>query len=293
MTGETNKNRSTIIWLGTYIFVLIVTFIFYRWIPENDLLWANFYADVFATGLIFLAGIIFKNASMYDAYWSLAPFPILIAWWASMGWEMDPRKILVFTLVTIWGLRLTYNWYRGWAGLHHEDWRYVDLKNKSGVFYPLVNFFGIHLYPTVLVFLGLVPLYKVFTSIGPALGVWDLLGTLIVLMGIYFEWVGDNQLREYKLSNPEKGQFLKTGLWARTRHPNYFGELSFWVGLAFFSLSLGPFYWLNWVGALVMAILFFLISGPMMDKRMKEKRPGYAEHCKNVPMIIPKLRITK
>lgn len=290
MTGLNDKKKSTTIWIVTYILVLVFTLGFYQWIPENDLIWANFYADVFATFLIFIAGLILKNASMYDAYWSLAPFPILLAWWAASGWMIDPRKVLVFALVSVWGIRLTYNWYRGWDGMHHEDWRYVDLRKKSGVFYPAVNFLGIHLYPTVLVFLGIIPLYGVFTSDGLALGIWDLVGTLIVIMGIYFEWVGDNQLRDYKLSKPEKGKFLKSGLWARTRHPNYFGEFSFWVGLAFFSLSMGSFHWVNWLGVLFMGILFFLISGPMMDTRMKERREGYAEYCKEVPMIIPKLR---
>ena len=88
---------------------------------------------------------------------SFAPLPIVI-YWALRPQEVGVNPIrvgVVIALVALWGARLTWNWTRGWTGLDHEDWRYVDIKEKTGALYWPVSFLGIHLLPTLWVFLAL------------------------------------------------------------------------------------------------------------------------------------------
>ena len=118
-------------------------------------LWTSFAADVAATVVVFAFSRLLNNSSVYDAYWSVAPIA-LVGWWAWVLPGHPVRSWLVVGLVTLWGVRLTLNWATGWAGLHHEDWRYVDFR-RLGVWYWPLSLGGLHLFPTVQVFLGLLP----------------------------------------------------------------------------------------------------------------------------------------
>ena len=107
-------------------------------------------------------------------------------------------------------------------------------------------------------------------------------------MPIAIETVADRQLHDYVASNPDPQSFLATGLWAWSRHPNYFGETSFWWGLALFGVA-GSNSFTIWLlgGASAMTAMFFGISIPMIDARMQARRPTYAEHMKRVSRLIP------
>ena len=123
-------------------------------------------ADVAATVVIFLFSVAFRNSSFYDAYWSVVP-PVIALYWAQRpeAVGVNPFRLAIVTaLIWLWGARLTWNWNRGWTGLDHEDWRYVDLKEKTGVFYWLVSLLGIHMMPTLWVFGGMLPVYAVMAA---------------------------------------------------------------------------------------------------------------------------------
>src|SRR5579859_5352196 len=129
--------------------------------------WDAFAADVVATLVIFGFCLRYRNSSFYDAYWSVIP-PLLALWWtwthpASLH---DPRAILVTALVWLWAIRLTTNWSVYWGGLHHEDWRYPLVRARAGKAALWADLFGIHLFPTVQVFLGCLPVYAVMSRAG-------------------------------------------------------------------------------------------------------------------------------
>ena len=114
-------------------------------------------ADIIATVIIYLGSYSYRNSSIYDPYWSVVPPLILLFWIFNIETiNMLNLYFLAFS-VLFWGIRLTYNWARGWEGLKQEDWRYLDLRKKTGRYYQLVNFFGIHLFPTIIVFLCCLP----------------------------------------------------------------------------------------------------------------------------------------
>jgi len=245
-------------------------------------------ADLAATLVVFICSFIFRNSSLYDPYWSVIPIVIVAyLWWYADSDANFYRQLIVAFLVAFWGARLTFNWVRGWRGLHAEDWRYRDLAAKTGKMYWLVSFSGIHLFPTILVYMGCLPLLPAMTSSQP-LGIMDGVAAFITLGAVLLELISDQQLWNFKMSKKGPGKFLQGGVWSYSRHPNYFGEVMFWVGLFCFSLGLSSseFGWTG-IGALSMLILFWFISIPMMDKRHVARRPGYEDYMTRVSSFIP------
>ena len=111
--------------------------------------------DVFATAIVFAFSLLFKNASVYDPYWSVQPPVILFGILLRNGGSLF--SWILFAAVLLWGLRLTGNWAYNFTGFDYQDWRYTMLKEKSGAAYPLINFLGIHLFPTLVVYLCILP----------------------------------------------------------------------------------------------------------------------------------------
>lgn len=244
-------------------------------------------ADAVATVVVFGASVAFRNSSFYDAYWSVAP-PLLFAFWIIVGSGFDARMGMACLVVLLWALRLTWNWARGWEGLTHEDWRYEDLKAQTGGAYWLVNFLGIHFFPTVLVFIGCVPLWVVSRSYEP---LWWLDGAALMLglFAVWLQWASDNALHKFRVERSSAQQVLRAGLWRRCRHPNYLGEILFWSSLALFGIAAGGAWWVL-SGAALMVLLFVGISIPMIDKRMLANKPAYADYRAATPALLPRLR---
>ncbi len=286
--NKNSKSRSAIICLAAYGAALAAAVAVVLLMKDFNDIATALCADLAATVVIFIFSAGFNNSSMYDPYWSVAPLPIGIFWLlAGEGSGFNERGVVVLLLVGAWGGRLTYNWYRQWKGLVHEDWRYNDFRNKTGRFYWPVSFLGIHLFPTVMVFLGCLSMYPVMSA-GYA-DPWFLDGAALIVTGgaIVIEAVADKQLNRFVKSNPPKDAVMSSGLWAYSRHPNYFGEISFWWGLFIFSMAADGFHWWTIIGPLAITIMFLAVSIPMIEKRMLSHRPHYAEHQKSVSMLVP------
>jgi steroid 5-alpha reductase family enzyme len=244
-------------------------------------------ADVIATVIIFLFSLMSGNSSLYDPYWSLIPVPIALYWIYLFPEGNHTRHILMLVAISLWSLRLTINWMKSWPNLMHEDWRYKKLSEDSGMLYWLVSFSGIHLFPTLFVFLGLLPVF-VASKMTADIGVFDIIGLIICLAAVEIEYLADEQLRKFKATNPEKGANMEKGLWAISRHPNYLGEILFWFGLFFFAIG-DQFKENAWtaVGFISMVILFKFISIPMMERRLVKTKSDYGKYQKRVSALIP------
>lgn len=247
-----------------------------------------FLADLVATAVIFMFSRSYGNSSFYDAYWSVIP-PCIALYWLAVGNGSSPplREILVLGLILYWATRLTLNWAIHWEGMHHEDWRYRLLRERAPHMALLTDFFGIHLFPTLQVFAGLLPVYAVYVLGDRPLNWLDLLASVVLAGAVTLQWVADRQLHRF-LATRQEGEQLQTGLWAWSRHPNYFGELGFWFGLFLFGLAAYPagWYW-EAIGFVLMVIMFLTASIPMMEKRSLERRPNYQEVIDSTSMLIP------
>jgi len=247
-----------------------------------------FILDLLATFAIFLISMLVNNSCIYDPYWSLAP-PIIFLYWISAGEPVEGnvlRQTLILLLVIFWSIRLTWNWIRRWNGLIDEDWRYRNFRKKFPSSYWLVSFLAIHLVPTLIVFLGCISVYPALMMIASPLNIIDLIAGSITLAGIIIETVSDQQLRKHLRKGREE-PFLSEGMWKYSRHPNYFGEVLFWIGLAVFSLSSDSFIWWILPGPVIVLMMFLFISVPMTDKRMLQRRRGYREYYKKTSGLIP------
>src|SRR4030095_6605840 len=174
-----------------------------------------FGADVAATVAVFAFSVAFNNSSFYDAYWSVAPIAIVSYWRPGAAPEANGlRQLVVTVLVCTWGVRLTYNWARGWGGLGHEDWRYVDLRASTGAAYWAVSFVGLHLMPTLQVFLGCLSLYPALAVGTRPFGIVDGLGILIAGGAIWIEARADKELVRFRRSKPPPDAILARGVGA-------------------------------------------------------------------------------
>jgi steroid 5-alpha reductase family enzyme len=244
-------------------------------------------ADVVATVVVFAFSMRWDNGSVYDPYWSVVP-PLIALYWIGEARAAVPlRQVMVATLVFLWGIRLTYNWARGWPGLHHEDWRYVDLCASGTMPKWAISLLGIHLFPTVMVLLGCLPMIPALASGRGAWGMLDSVALVVTAGAILIELVADEQLRAFNRTK-QPGDIILHCLWACSRHPNYFGEIAFWWGLFLFGLSANPGYWWTILGAGAMTVMFKVASIPMLDRRSVERRPGYAEHMRRVNAVVPR-----
>lgn len=275
--------------LGAYV-VCMVAAAATLWLWPLPAPWNAWAADLVATMVIFGFSRAYRNSSLYDPYWSVIP-PLLAAYWflADAAIEVNAwRAMLVIVLVWAWAIRLTANWATYWGGLSHEDWRYPLVRDRAGPKAAVwVDLFGIHLFPTLQVFLGCLPIYAVMTRGIEPLGVLDLIAAIVTLGAITIETVADLQLHAF-IAKRREGGFIRSGLWAWSRHPNYFGELSFWWGLMLFGLAAAPESWW-WVmpGALAMTGMFWFASIPLMDRRSVERRPAYAGYMRDVSALVP------
>ena len=281
-----NKTLSITLSLMVYLIALVVVTYTWQFIPDYHILWKILIADVIGTVVIFIFSMIFNNSSIYDPYWSVQPFVIA----AFLAWplqELDILGILVLFMVFLYGLRLTLNFYRGWPGMKHEDWRYQNFRKGFPKLYWPISFLGIHLFPTIMVFLACMSMVYIYRGPGLEFNIWYLVGLITMIIAVGLAFIADEQMKSFRMNAENKGKLMRSGLWKRSRHPNYLGEILTWWGLFFFSLSAGYDMWWTVAGPLTVTIMFIFISIPMLEKREMERRPEYEEYMKEVGVLLP------
>jgi steroid 5-alpha reductase family enzyme len=252
-----------------------------------------FVADLVATVVIFALSMVLANSSLYDPYWSVAPPVVAVAWAAAspshLGSGATARQVVAIGLLFIWAIRLTGNWAIGWYGLTQEDWRYVMMRDDTRGRLPwwLVSFVGVQLVPTLVVFVGMVPLWPALAAPRYSFNVLDVLATIVTAAAIATETIADNQMRSFVRNPDNRGRTIDVGLWSRSRHPNYLGEIGMWCGMYLFGLAADPHWWWTVAGPVVMVLLFETASIPMMESRSLQRRPEYADYQRRVPKLLP------
>lgn len=257
-----------------------------------------------AAGLCFLIGSLTDNYSQVDKLWSIIPVPYV--WIIAHLSVYESRITLMAILVTIWAIRLTYNFNRRggyswkfWSG--DEDYRWALLRAKPGFEkkwkWHLFNLLFISAYQMGLILLFTLPALKAVNSTVPLSIIDYVLASLIVCL-VVIEFIADQQQYNYQekkyelkrkgIKNPfyEVG-FTHTGLWAYMRHPNYAAEQAIWIVFYLFSVvATGS--WINWsIAGCLLLILLFKGSSDFSETISKEKYPMYSSYIKKVGRFLP------
>ena len=243
---------------------------------------ASLLGDIAATLVVWLAGVLCGNSSVYDPYWSVAPVVLMACW---LGKTPSLIAILLMAVIALWGVRLTTNWAIRWRGIHHQDWRYEMLRDQMPRLWFLINLAGINLMPTTLVFLAMIPAYLAATQ-AAAHSLLSYLGIGVCVAAVAIELISDAQMERYK-KDPARGTFIQTGLWNYSRHPNYFGEVLFWWGIWLAQAGCVPGRLGTILAPLLMTALFLFVSIPMMERHILQTRPEYGAYRRQVSVLIP------
>lgn len=273
-----------------YGFALLISYYVYGFLDISlSLVSQVLIFNAVSTAVVYCFSYAFDNASFYAPYWSIQPIIITLFLITMANDKGDIiRQLMILVVVLAWGLRLTWNFLRSWEGISHQDWRYTKLNEASGKWFPLISFFGMMLFPTLLVFLGCLPLFEALGEGQNDFNTLDIIAFIVCLSAFFFQFISDNQLQRFIKNRSDNSQILNTGLWKYSRHPNYFGEIIFWIGIALFGVStVGDVEWYHVSGVISMILLFNFISIPMQEKQLTEHKPEYYEEIKKRSKLIP------
>ena len=274
------KYRDLLVFLVIYLLAYLIGFL--ACLPFSELLPKAVIFDLVATVVTFVFSVIFRNSSVYDAYWSLTPM-VMSLYLFLRARAFSPWQIAFLAIFNLWSLRLTVNWITVTTGFSYEDWRYRQYReNNPPVLWFIINFFGIHLVPTVVVFLGMLPLFEIINS---TMNVLCLPGLSLMFFGICLEFFADRAMHAF-LSQTKEKTVCRRGLWRFSRHPNYLGEISVWLGTLLTMLPFVPEKWFYGIGFLSVAVLFNVVSIPLMEKRQLARRPDYAAYRKETSRLL-------
>jgi steroid 5-alpha reductase family enzyme len=250
-----------------------------------------FYLKVLPVILLFMTvlwmvSIVLKNVSIVDIFWGIG-FIVAAIFYFFMTEGSHPRKWIVLILVFTWGTRLST--YIAWRNRGKgEDYRYRAFRKKYGEDrYWWISFFQVFLLQGLLMWLISAPLLGAMdTTKKGNLGILDVAGILLWVIGFLFEAGGDLQLARFKANPVNYGKVLDRGFWKYTRHPNYFGDTAIWWSFALFSLASGRI--LPCLGSLLMTYLIIRVSGvALLEKNLEGKKEGYAQYVRRTSAFIP------
>ena len=305
-----NQNLlSTVILLIVVIVVIPVAAIFYDE-PLNPLQTATLIQLVIAMSVIsiicFITGEITSNYSQTDKLWSIMPFFYVLYVAYAGSWQ--PRLLLMFFVVAVWSIRLTYNFNRRggyswkfWTG--EEDYRWTVLRNEpflQGKWkFTLFNFFFICFYQQALILAFTLPAVAAMKSDTP-IGIVDMVIAIVMIGFVVIETIADQQQWDFQTEkhrrkkageplNEEQAQgFISSGLWSKVRHPNYASEQSIWIVFYLFSV-IATGNWINWsMAGCVLLVILFKSSADFSENISAGKYTAYRDYQKRVPKFIPK-----
>lgn len=236
--------------------------------------------------LVFIPAYVWQTEKFFDLTGSLTYISLcLIAFFLSG--KFDIRSVLLLTLVIVWAARLGFFLFTRirQAG---KDGRFDEIKPS---FIRFLNVWTIQgLWVTVTAAAALVALTTA-TRTDPDL--FALIGFVVWLIGFGFEVIADSQKSRFNADPMNKGKFINIGLWAKSRHPNYFGEIVLWIGITIIALPvLQGWQWVALISPLFVTVLLTRVSGiPLLEKRADAKWGGqaeYEEYKKKTPVLIPR-----
>ena len=253
---------------------------------QPDEIWAPIVSVFVANVILYFVAQILKDNSIVDITWGLMHvIPNAVVW--IINRNTTQSSIACNVLLLVWAVRMgAYNIARH----KEEDWRYQNMRkdfSKGGpVAYYFIAYFGIYFVQSI--FQLIINCPALFLSIWSTDGMTPqtIVGIVLASVGLLIESLADLQLFYFKKNPANAGQFCKSGLWRYSRHPNYFGEAVFTWGLFIIACTCVNG-WITFYSPLVITLLLRFVSGvPLLEKEF-EKRPGFAEYCRETNCFFP------
>ncbi|MCL7026719.1 hypothetical protein MKW94_013268 [Papaver nudicaule] len=266
------------------------------WCSNHPIILANVFFFFNVNVLFWVIGTIQCSHWMIDLYWTVIPV-LLVHYYGThpYGFTDQWRSTMVILLTWLWSIRLTHSYFRRekWQWGAREDWRFFDLRAQYGKHWWWASFFAVYVSQQVFLIGICLPMYAIH-SVEKQWNVWDVLATLVCILGIVIAYYADTQLHKFVTTNNTLKQLgspailtLETGLWQYSRHPNYFGEQLWWWGLALFGWNVGHGW--TFVGALVNSLTLAYVT-ILVERRMlkqEERADAYKMYQKTTSVWIP------
>jgi len=237
--------------------------------------------------VVFIPSYKFQTEKFFDLTGSIT-YITLVVIAILLSPNLDARSILLAALVAIWAVRLGSFLFSRIQKAGKDD-RFDELKPS---FFRFLNVWTIQgLWVTFTVAAALV---AITASTRKELDIFAIVGLLVWIFGFAFEVIADAQKSRFNADPANKGKFIRTGLWSRSRHPNYFGEIVLWLGVAIIALPvLQGWQWVAMISPIFVTLLLTRVSGiPLLEKKADKKWGGqedYETYKKKTPVLIPKL----
>jgi steroid 5-alpha reductase family enzyme len=240
--------------------------------------------------LVFIPAYLFQTEKFFDLTGSITYISVIgvAVCYSRYSTDLDARAILLAALVIIWALRLGTFLFRRIQKAGKDD-RFDDIKPSFIRFLNVWTIQGLWI-----TFTAAAALVGITTITRKGLDAFAIIGFLVWAFGFALEVIADSQKSRFNANSNNKGQFIQTGLWSRSRHPNYFGEIVLWFGIAIIAIPvLQGWQWVAMISPLFVTLLLTRVSGvPLLEKKADKKWGGqknYETYKKNTPVLIPRL----
>ena len=289
MSSSAAKKQSFVLLLGT-AFIVSVTGLA---AADNERVWLTLAIALFSAVLVMsILFVIAQRKERYDYVdvgWGLSITTITAVSYLLSRQPVSLYRLAALLLVGVWGVRLAAHVWRRIVASKQEDQRYVALRARWNTATPSAIYQRIYLVQSVLALFVALPAFYVQHShvVWPAV-YW--LGVAVALFGLIFEIVADYQLKKFLGQQQGKPGLMTSGLWRYSRHPNYFGELSFWWGISLTCLA-SSYGWIGLVGAILITYLIVYISGVPLAEVRAAKRPGWKAYAARTRALVPLPRL--
>jgi steroid 5-alpha reductase family enzyme len=240
--------------------------------------------------LVFIPAYVYQTEKYFDITGSITYITVtgVALCYSRYSVPLDARSVLVAALVILWAIRLgTFLFSRiRKAG---KDDRFDEIKPNFMRFLNVWTIQGLWI-----TFTAAAALVAITSSVRKDLDIFAIVGALVWVIGFAIEVTADSQKSRFNADPSNKGKFIRTGLWSRSRHPNYFGEIVLWIGIAIIAVPvLQGWQWIALISPLFVTLLLTRVSGiPLLEKKADAKWGGqaeYEEYKKNTPVLIPRL----
>lgn len=281
-----NKIKNITIIILTYLLIFTSYFFLKDIIKINNMIGKLFIISLIWIIILWIISLIVKSSAISKPFLSLIPSFLVLAYFPTIT-KTNTQTSLIIIPIIIWTLSVTINYLIRLKNLKEEDWRFLEITSKHPKLKFILNLFGNHLLPLIVIYLAMLPIfYYIDLSTVKNINLSTIIALIITILGIVIELVANQQMNKFKKNSKNPVEVNNQGLWKISRHPNYLGEIMMWWGTYLMMLSIDEKKFLFFLGPLLITLSILIINIPMMEKRELSQKYDYKEYQKITNMLL-------